>query len=231
MNIHYVLFENKLVDNPNAYRAVVQPYGKADVEDLANRIIKQGSTVTRPDILSVLEDCFCAIEDLVLLGYNVSTPLARYRASIRGIFEGQTDSFDPSRHNVAVTITPSKRLRQAVKTQARVVKKLVHKPRPTITAYTDYASGTTNSVLTPGGMGQIAGGMLRFDPADTEQGIFFRNGDGTFTRVEEVGKNMPGELSFIVPALPSGEYKLEVRAAFNGGDVRSSVLSKVLTAS
>lgn len=69
-------------------------------------------------------------------------------------------------------------------------------PRPL--DYTDLNSGELNSQATPGGMAQVTGYRLKFDPADTSQGIFFVNGSAT--RVSIVGKNNPSELMFLVPA-------------------------------
>jgi hypothetical protein len=66
--------------------------------------------------------------------------------------------------------------------------------------YIDINTGERNSVLTPGGMGQVAGHRLKFGPADPEQGVFFMAPDGSSSaRVSLVGKNMPGELMFLVP--------------------------------
>jgi hypothetical protein len=62
-----------------------------------------------------------------------------------------------------------------------------------------------------GGMGQITGYRLRFDPSDPTQGIFFVNGSAT--RVTVAGKNDPSELIFLIPAsLTPGDYSLEVRS-------------------
>ena len=94
--------------------------------------------------------------------------------------------------------------------------------------YTDVNSGERNGVLTPGGMGRLVGHRLKFDPADVNQGVFFVAAGGE-VRVDVVGKNLPGELMFMVPALPAGDYTLQVRAAFAGDDVRTSALEATLT--
>jgi len=57
------------------------------------------------------------------------------------------------------------------------------------------------------------------------QGVFFLAEDGTEVQAEVVGKNMPGELIFLVPALAVGAYTLEVRATFNGtAELRTGAL-------
>jgi len=180
----------------------------------------------------VLEDYHTAIENLVLAGMNVNTPLANYGASIKGVFNGPADSYDPGRHQVVGTVSPGKRFRKAIRERAQAAKGEALKPRPNPVdaERADVNSGTTNSVLTPNGMGQLVGHRLKFDPADAAQGIFFIAEGGGETRVAVVGRNKPAELMYPVPALAAGDYTLEVRAKVYGGeDVRAGALEATLT--
>ncbi len=231
MTIKYVLLENNLTTDPDDYLARVQPVGTADMEAIIERIIQQGSTVTRADIVSVLEDYHTAIENLVLEGMNVNTPLANFSVSIKGVFDGPTDNFDPSRHQLTPIVSPGSRLRKVLRERGRVEKQETVTPTPNPQVYTDMNSGERNSMLTPGGMGQVVGHRLKFDPSDPEQGIFFIAEDGTETRVSIVGRNKPGELMFLVPdGLAAGEYTLEVRAVLRKGkELRTGKLDAVLT--
>ncbi len=230
MPINYVLLENNLTSDPNDYMAAVQATRTAEMDDIIARIIQQGSTVVKADIVSVLEDYYTAIENMVLEGMNVNTPLANFGASIKGVFNGPADGYDPSRHQIVATTSPGKRFRRAIRERAQAVKGEALKPRPNPVEYTDVNSGTANSVLTPGGMGRLVGHRLKFDPADAAQGVFFIAEDGSATRVAVVGRNKPGELMFVIPALAAGEYTLEVRAKVYGGeDVRAGALDATLT--
>ena len=85
MPINYVLFENNLTSDPNDYVAMVQPTATATLDDAIERIVQSGSTVTRADILSVLEDFVQTVESMMLEGVNVNTPSANYGASIKGL--------------------------------------------------------------------------------------------------------------------------------------------------
>jgi len=51
MPINYVLFENQLTSDPTDYMAMVQPTGAAELDDIIERIIQQGSTVVKADTL------------------------------------------------------------------------------------------------------------------------------------------------------------------------------------
>jgi hypothetical protein len=83
--------------------------------------------------------------------------------------------------------------------------------------------------MTPGGMGQLAGEQLKFDPTDPAQGIFFVAADGSEARVEVVDKNTGGELIFLIPAsLTSADYTLVVRSHLNFGELRSGNFNATL---
>ncbi len=231
--ITYVLVENHLTDDPNDHTAVVQPSGTATQDDVINHIIQQGSTVTRPDIVSVLESQYVAIEYLVLEGKHVNTPLANFAVSIKGVFNGYGDTFDPARHQLKAAVSAGKRYRRAVPGKGRATKGEARLPVPNLEAYTDLNTKARNSTLTPGGMGQVTGYRLKFDPADANQGIFFVASDDSATKVKVMGSNMPRELMFLIPAsLAVGDYTLEVRATVPGSpQVRTGTLSATLTVS
>ena len=98
--------------------------------------------------------------------------------------------------------------------------------------YLDLVSGTANQVLTPGEGAHLTGRLLRFDPADPEQGVFFVAVDGTRTRVERFLDIQPSKVILLAPTLPAGDYKIEVNASFNdNGDLRSGRLETQLTVS
>jgi len=230
MPINYALFENNLTSDPDDFMAVVQPAGTAELDAVIDRMIQQGSTVTKSDTLSVLEDYYTAVESMLLEGVNVNTPLTNFTATIKGVFRGRTDSFDPSRHQVGPSVSPGKRLRRTFSGRAQTVKQEASRPSPTPLEYLDINSSLRNSAITPGGMGQIIGHRLKFDPNAPNQGVFFIDGGGLETRVGFVGRNMPSDLLFMVPAgLAAGEYTLEVRAALSDSEIRHGALPNTLT--
>lgn len=230
MPIFYALFENNLTSDPDDYMARVQPGSAIEMDGVIDRMMQQGSTVTRADVAGTLEDFFSAVENIILEGNNVNTPLANFGASIRGVFTGQDDAFDASRHQITPTTSPGKRLRRAVEGRAQAVKQEAIKPAPNPLEYIDVSSGLRDGSLTPGGMGQLIGHRLKFDPSDPEQGIFFIAEDGSAARAAVVGRNKPADLMFIAPdSLASGDYTVQVRAAFGEDDIRTGELDAVLT--
>lgn len=175
-------------------------------------MIQQGSTVTEADILSVISDFQKAVQLLLGQGGTVTTPFAVFRTTIRGVFDGPDDAFDPSRHKLAVRVMPGLVIRDYYKTEVSTQKhgKPVSGPQPDL--YIDANSGEHNGLVTPGGMGTIKGTLLAFDPEDNLQGIFFINEDGTEIRVDVVGQNQASVLRFIIPQnINAGEYYIEIR--------------------
>jgi hypothetical protein len=230
--ITYALLENHLTADPDDYMAVVQPSGTATEDDLIEHIIQQGSTVTRADILSVVEDYATAVIYMVLDGKTVTTSLANFGVAIKGVFDGKGDSFDPSRHQLRGTVSAGKRYRKEIPGKGKTGKAEARIPAPNPEEYNDLNTGERNGVLTSAGMGQIVGHRLKFDPADDNQGIFFVAEDGSATQVDVIGRNKPAELMFTVPTLASGDYRLEVRAAVYGSQqVRTGALPMTLTVS
>jgi hypothetical protein len=229
MAVHYTLYKNSMLVDEGKCVARVRRHDPLGLEALADQIIQRGSTVGRADILSVLEDYHAAIENLLRLGMSINTPTANFRVSLKGVFEGKGDTYDPSRHRVMARVGTGSRLRQALK-GVEVVKDEAPSQAPKPVEYTDVVSGTKNQVLTPGEGALLTGYRLRFEQGDPEQGIFLIAEDGTATPVERLIKVMPSEVSLIAPALSAGTYTLEVRANVNGnGELRSGKLEEVLT--
>ena len=228
--IKYVIRASNLPAILGAHLAQVQPTYTADLDDIVERIVGHGTTVARSDLYSALEDFFTAVEEMLQAGIFVRTPLACFRVSLTGRFDGTEDSFDKARHEVLPRIIPASRLRKALRDHSEVVKQRRIPRRPYADKFVDVNTGVVDSVVTPGGGARLLGAVLKFDPADPAQGVFFIAADNSETRAEVVIRNMPGELSLLNPALPAGEYRLQVRAAFGDPtDLRVGELAAKLT--
>ena len=233
MTIRYALFETQLAGvEPGAHVAVVQSAGTAEMEDVIDRMIEKGSTITRADIVGVLEDYYTTVEHLLLEGKRVRTPVANFSTSVRGLFDGPTDTFDRSRHRIAGIVNPGRRLRAAIQNWARASKQEASLPTPNPVAFIDANTGEKNTTLTPGGLGQLMGHRLKIaDPADPAQGIFFVGETGDETRVSVIANNTPRGLTFLIPEdLPAGQYRVAVRSLFGENTVREGILKAPLMA-
>ncbi len=231
MTINYALFENHLTSDPEDYAAQVRITGSAGLEVVAQRMVDQGSTVTKPDILAVLEDAIKAIESCLLDGNRVQLGgLCELFPRIKGVFNGITDTFDASRHRVDVGANPGARVRRTVREGATVTKTETIKPAPALLEYVDLGSGETNGTITSGNIGTINGHRLKFNPDQDDEGIYFVNVDtGADVKLTTIQKNKPGQLVFLVPTVPGGQYYLEVRARLkDSAEIRTGRLDEVL---
>ena len=224
MPARYVLHENHLFKDKNAYRAQIRPADSLNLNDVINRMLQRGSTVSKPDILGVLEDYHETIEALLREGNNIKTPLCNFSISIKGIFNGPDDTFDPVRHKLIASTTPGARLKKWIQTKIKLEKLKADTPQPLLQQFKDINSDLRNQQLTPGGMGELVGFRLKFDETDPKQGIFFLSENGAPVRAEVIGANQPKKLLFMVPDLDEGPYQIEVRAKFGDNMIRGGRL-------
>ncbi len=232
MPIEYALFENNLTSDPADFAAVVQIVGSLDLEGLIDRMIAQGSTSTRADILAVLEDSILACEGALQDGMRINYGgLVELFPRVKGVFSGALDAFDSARHTVDVGANAGIRIRNTVRAKATTQRVEAIKPAPSPIEYVDIGSATTNDQITPGNIGQVSGSRLKFDTLQADEGVYFVATAGGETKVATVQRNKPSQLVFLIPAgLIAGTYNIEVRARVDGGtELRIGRLDPVLT--
>jgi len=113
MALRYGLIPNHLTDDPNDCMAVTTNNDTINVEQIVKQMIGKGSTVTKAEALSVIEEFEYSIVDAIQKGNNVSTNLFKVAPSISGVFVNSEDGFDSSRHAVKLNLNPGKRLTEA----------------------------------------------------------------------------------------------------------------------
>ena len=133
--ITYTLNKGNTQFTAEKYVARVNPIATMELEDVIERMM-QTSTVAKPDVVGVLESFFSTIQEILLLGMNVRTPLANFRASIRGLFEDDADSYDPGRHTVTAQASAGARLRKFIRERAQVEQDVHARPIPIVTGQT-----------------------------------------------------------------------------------------------
>lgn len=212
MALHYATFENNLTSDPNDYMAVVQAEDSKTRENIIDEMISRGSTVTKAEAFSVMEEYGRAIEILLQQGYSINTPEFQITPSVSGVFTSVDDSFDKSRHAVKFNVKLGSRFTGLAK-EVQVQKVTTALPQPVLVSFKDITSGTSNQTLTPGGTAVLKGSMLKWSSERRgNEGVYFVKEDGTETKVETMVKNLPGEQIFTIPALTPGNYDVVVRA-------------------
>ena len=213
MALRYGLIPNHLTDDPDDYMGMVTDNETIGTEQIVEQMIGKGSTVTKAEALSVIEEFNYAVVQAVASGNNVNTELFKVYPSISGVFVNQSDSFDKTRHSIRLNLNAGYRLSEAIgNIELRKVE--ISVVQPVIQQFTDLKTKAVNETFSPGQIASLKGSLLKFDEEDADQGIFFIAGDGAATKVVNVVKNKPSELLFFVPeALKTGSFQVEVRAA------------------
>ena len=223
--LKYCLRENLLTAKPDDYMAQVTDSHVFTLDDIIDRMVKRGTTVTRTDLVAIMqlytEECSFIVEE----GGTLNTPLINTSMSITGVFDGADDSFDKKRHALNLNIGAGTALKAAL-SKTKATKTETVSTDPYITAVTDKLNGTTDTIKI-GSVMEIIGSRLKFDPKDAEQGVFAISGTKT-VRCESVIENKPARLIVILDAaVPAGDFTLEVRTKLTGnGSQKSKNLKK-----
>ncbi len=223
MSIKYVLRKNRLVDRPDIYSGSVRISGSVDLQEIADRIVEQGTTVRRPDVLAVLENAIMTADTLLQDGFRVNFGgLCDLFPKMTGSFNGPDDTYDPARHRVDVAAVAGTRIRSSIRMQANVERQQAVKPVPDLVGYESTGTGAGGTI------GTIRGYRLKFDATRADEGIFFvATSDGFATRIDpaNIQNNKPKKLVFVNPVLAAGTYWLEVRTRYTAdGDLRTGRL-------
>lgn len=230
MSLQFHLIPNHINPNSNNYIAVSTNTKSYTLEDIFDRMTRQGSTLTKAEALAAFEEITQSMIEVIQEGASITTPLLNVGSSVNGTFKDEEDSFDTGRHQISINVSAGVRLRKAA-TDIDPEKVTSKKRIPKLTHYFDVNSDTSNEFITPGGGARITGSLLKFDEEDTGQGVFFVN-EQTMkeTKVEaSMLKNKPSELIFLTPELPAGTYRVEVRSIiYNTKKMRSGHLSDPL---
>jgi hypothetical protein len=232
MGIQYVLRKNNVVEQPDIYAAQVKIADSLNLEGIATRMLEQGSSVTKPDILMVLESAIEAMESLLLEGYRVNMGgLCDLYPTIRGKFNGITDTYDPSRHQVDVGATVGARVRKTIRDHAFVEKHETIKPLPSLLEFVNQSEEQANGSIATWSFGTINGYRLKFNPAAEDEGVFIVAESGYPLKLNVIQRNKPGQIVFQVGSLPTpGPLFLEVRTRYTPeGELRIGRFPQPLT--
>jgi hypothetical protein len=231
--IKYFLQPNPVTPDPNDQSARVKLNATLSLEDIVKLATKRGTSLTETDLTGAANLLFEVITDEVANGNSVTLSLVNVRPGIKGVFASATDSFDSGRHIKRATLSEGLLLSSKMKT-AKVEKITAEMPSPVLVEYMDINTGTANSLLTPGGIGNITGEELKYNPENEAEGIWFvPAGGGDAVKVTVVATRTEGRLMFSIPSgLQSGSYTLEVRKGYGtNATLRTGSLNDMLEVS
>jgi hypothetical protein len=221
----YFLTENNLTPDPNDQVAIPANIRSYTDEDIVDRIMQRGTTLTRPDLLATIQAYRAEHGYNIEEGNGFNTGLINAGPSITGKFNDVTDSFDHTRHSLRYSVNFSKEIRDKIGA-VKMVKVQTPVTGPIIIAVKDSLSGQTDGTLTAGGVLDISGSRLKVYPDIPEDGVYFIASDGTDYKASTLVENKPSRLIAMIPSLPAGAYILEVRTHYIGSSTQGKHLRK-----
>ncbi|MBN1646423.1 MAG: DUF4469 domain-containing protein [Spirochaetales bacterium] len=230
-SVAYFLYENKLCDDTEkVFSAKVRSRGTVERKDLVDMIHERNTTVTRQEVAAVLEHLEEVVLSSIRMGYNVHTGIFNTSLSIRGLFSDMGDEFDAERHRLLLNVRPTRRVRKFVSEDLALEKTKPTRPVPLLFSLYDYASDSSDRLLTPGHVIDLTGSDFQFAPEDEAQGVYFvHNGSGERCRCARIKEWTAKRAVCLVPAdLPAGGYTVQAVCGF-GASLRTAVLENTVT--
>lgn len=193
-------------------------------EDLINEIIAERTDI-RPDTLRM---CAGLLDDKLIEkvcdGHIVTTATATYVPTIPGVFMGTSGIVDPAKNMAMINITPSMKMREALKSVKLKFSNYVRSMGGArIGLVRDVTTGKTDGTITPGGMVDVTGNKIRC--VEGKEGgnwaVRFLKADTMeeAATVTLLGINDPKRLMFNVPTLEDGAYILQIETYFSNSAV------------
>jgi len=199
---------------------------------LVDLMAKEGTTLTKTDLLASMELEKDEVVKQLAEGKVVKTAMGSFFACASGTMDSVDQSFlvkDPTNnHELRVHFRPDRDFEQQVIDELIVVREeTVDLGRPKIITVRPVGDGDSGAIRV-GGMVEVRGLRLRFDPKTEAQGVFFIGEAGAAVRSAFYPVIMPASVLASVPgSLAAGTYAVAVRAAVNGKDVREGLIEGI----
>ncbi len=174
------------------------------------QFIEDATSLTVTDVLSAVRSLAGRIQVALAQGDSVHIDgIGTFSLSARGLADSYNEYLDPQQ--LDIVFRPDPRLRQYVRSHADQDREEARERAPNPRQFTDAASGRRDA-YTAGSIGALRGSVLKFDPHDPAQGIFFVAQDGSEIRVTAYSHVGNKWVHFLIPPGLTGTQRLVVRA-------------------
>ncbi len=188
-------------------------------EDIAQRIVDEGSEIKYDTLLSIINQHDRIIREAVCDGYSVLTGVGQYSPRVTGSWIGKSANFDPSVNKLTLDMVLSKEMRDALATVGVEVLGVKEGGGAAIGLVTDTLTEATDGTITPGEDILIEGAKIKIAGDPDLCGVYFIPRDApeeTIYKVERrLTQNDPSRIIARVPAtLAPGSYTLRIVTQF-----------------
>ena len=222
MAVRYFIQKQKMLGNDVLVPRVALK-GSYDKNMLINRMLDMGSTITKADILAVLNNFEKAVKNICLEGSKVTIgEFMQFTPAMSGKFESELDGFDPSKHELYVTAQISSVFNKDFELNASCEKISSVEKKPNLIQVTDVETGELNKVVTKGHIVSIGGENLKFDELAPDEYLRFVNktNQADFISITKFQKKTDKELVFLFPDTTITEGYFEVANKMNSLSLR-----------
>lgn len=230
MPLEFSLYKNSM-SQKGKYRAVVKNVKYVTIEHAIAALTKPGSILKETECYAVIHSLLEYINEQLAEGHGFESPYFRLKPGLKGVFEGEDDTYDSKRHKARVNFRMGKTMKKAL-LDLKVKKIESAVPEPLVESFEDWISGIKNQIITPQGTYLLTGEQLKIqNPDDPAQGVFLiHQPTQQVFRMGRLGHNYPTKLlALMEDTLPPGAYRLEVRSSFStSGEIRTGRLPYTL---
>ena len=191
-------------------------------EDIAQRIVDEGSEIKYDTLLSIINQHDRIIREAVCDGYSVLTGVGQYSPRVTGSWIGKSANFDPSVNKLTLDMVLSKEMRDALATVGVEVLGVKEGGGANIGLVTNTFDGNTDGYISAGEDILIEGTKIKVAGDDPSCGVYFINrDDDTSYKVERrLTQNDPSRIIARVPAeLAPGAYTLRIITQYSNSAV------------
>ncbi len=184
-------------------------------EDIAQRIVDEGSEIKYDTLLSIINQHDRIIREAVCDGYSVLTGVGQYSPRVTGSWIGKSANFDPSVNKLTLDMVLSKEMRDALSTVGVEVLGVKEGGGAAIGLVTDTLTEATNGTITPGEDILIEGAKIKIVGDPELCGVYFVPRDAPEETIYKVDRrltqNNPSSIIVRVPAtITPGSYTLRI---------------------
>lgn len=207
------LYDNLLTEKKGDFTGKARITGSFRNADIARRIVAKRTEYRLETIENILNLADQEKARAIVEGKSLVDGVGQYQIRVVGSFEGEKAPFNPELHQLSVSYSMGKSLRDMMKNV--VVETYIATTGPVINEVIDSSTGSVNSMLVPNSTFVINGSNIKIAGDDPSVGVFMTREGGTSSEVRLLVHNNPSQLTVLLGDMAYGQYTLSIVTQFS----------------
>ena len=206
------LYDNPLTEKEGDFTAKPKVTGTVRNADIAKRIVAKRTEYRQETIENILRMADEEKSIAIAEGKSVIDGVGQCLVQIKGVFDSETEGFDPKKHSLLVGYTSGKTLRSML-AETKVMTDGAAKTGPVIGKVSDASTGSLDTTLTAGMPIIVEGSNIKVAGEKEGIGFFFipASEGKAAVKASVLVDNNPSRLTVMVPSsLEKGDYYVKV---------------------